>query len=55
MSQSLCWLASVQRYGPASSKAGSTLLSAGCVCRLPDCGFLAFGACPLVGEAGPEA
>ena len=55
VSQSLCWPASGQGRGPAGSRVGSALLSAGWVRRLPDCGFLAFGVCPLVSEAGPEA
>ena len=31
------------------------MLVAGCILRLQDCGFLASGVCPLVGEVGLEA
>ena len=55
VSQNLCWPASGQGRGPACPRVVSGLLLAGWVCRLWDCGFLASGICPLVGEAGLEA
>ena len=54
VSQSLCWPASRQGWGPADPRVGSGLLWVGWVCRLQDCDFLAFSVCPLVGEAGLE-